>query len=101
MKQQHLSYPITHLVYINQPLLLPVSIRQLNYTLSNQDKKFASIRTNKDCKSVRSSEFMRTCHNMNIIFQTTGVYEYSINGEIDKFLANITRSLLLNSSHNK
>ena len=47
---------------------------------------------------------MRTCHNMNIIVQTTGGYASSLNGKSEipnKTLANITRALLLNSSHKK
>ena len=41
---------------------------------------------------------------MNIIFQTTGGYASSIHGKNEipnKTLANITRALLLNSSHKK
>ena len=47
---------------------------------------------------------MWTCHNMNIIVQTTGGYEYSLDGESEiqnKTLANITRYFLLKSDHNK
>ena len=50
----------------------------------------------------RSSGFMRTCHNMNIIVQTTGEYASSPNGKIkipNNTLDNITRDLLLYSSH--
>ena len=41
---------------------------------------------------------------MNIIVKTTGGYEYSLNGKseiLNKALASITISLLLNSSHKK
>ena len=41
---------------------------------------------------------------MNIIVQTTGIYESSLNGKIkssSKTLSNITGALLLNSSHKK
>ena len=51
-----------------------------------------------------SSEFMSTCHNMNIIVQNTGGDESSLNGKIEipnKILANVTRSLLLKSRHKK
>ena len=68
-------------------------------TLRNQDKKFAFVRVDEDGALSRSSGFMKTCHNMNIIFQNIGVYAYSINGKSEspnKTLANITRSLLLN-----
>ena len=47
---------------------------------------------------------MRTCHNMNIIVQTKGVYESSLNGKSeshDKTLYHITRAILLNSSYKK
>ena len=45
-----------------------------------------------------SYEFMRTCHNMNIIVQNTGGDESLLNGEIktpNKKLANTTIALLL------
>ena len=51
-------------------------------TLRNQDKKVAFIRVDEYASLARSSEFMRTCHNMNIIGQTTGEYAYSLNGKI-------------------
>ena len=73
-------------------------------TLRNQDEKFAFIRVDEDCALARSSELMSTCHNMNIIVQTTGGYASSLNGKSESpnnTLANITRALLLNSSHNK
>ena len=41
---------------------------------------------------------------MNIMFQTTGSDAYSINGKINipnNIVANITRALLMKSSHNK
>ena len=47
---------------------------------------------------------MRTCHNINIIVQTTGGGASSINGKsgsLNKTLANIMRALLLNPSHKK
>ena len=52
----------------------------------------------------RSSEFVNTSHNMNIIVQTAGWYASSINGKIEscnKTLADITRAIILNSSHKK
>ena len=73
-------------------------------TLENQDKKVAFIRVDEYGALARSSEFMRICHNMNIIVQTIGVDASSLNGKSespDKKLANITRALLLNSSHKK
>ena len=73
-------------------------------TLRNQDKKVAFIIVDEDGALARSSEFMKTCHNMNIIVQTTGGDASSLNGKSEspnKTLANITRALLLNSSHKK
>ena len=70
----------------------------------NKDKKSAFIRVDEDGALTRSSEFMNTCHNMNIMVQTTGGYASSLNGKHEipnKTLANITRSLLLKSSHKK
>ena len=70
----------------------------------NQDKKVAFIRVAEDEDLAISYEFMKTCHNMNIIVHTTGGYAYSINGKSESpynTLANITRALLLNSSQKK
>ena len=73
-------------------------------TLRNQDKKLVFIRVDKYEDQARSSEFMKTCYNMNIIVQNTGGDASSLNGKFkssDKTLFNITRALLLNSSHKK
>ena len=72
--------------------------------LRNQDNKAAFVRVYEYGALARSSEFMNTCHNMNIIVNTIGGYAYYINGKSEshnKTLANITRALLLNSIHNK
>ena len=72
--------------------------------MRNQDKKVAFIRVDEDGALARSSEFMKTCHKMNIIVQTTGGDASSLNGKSEssnKTLANITRDILLNSSHKK
>ena len=50
-------------------------------TFMNKDKKVAFTQVYKDGALERSSEFMKTCHKMNIIVQNTGGYEYSINGK--------------------
>ena len=50
-------------------------------TLSNQDKKVAFIRVDEDGALEISSEFMKKCYNMNIIFQTTGEDASSTNGK--------------------
>ena len=47
----------------------------------NQDSRVAFIRVDEDGLLERSSEFMKTVHNMNMIFQTIGGYAYSINGK--------------------
>ena len=67
--------------------------------LRNQDNKVAFIRVYEDGALARSSVFMNTCQNMNIIVQNTGVDAYSISGKSEnpnKTLSNITRALLLN-----
>ena len=49
-------------------------------------------------------KFLKTCHNMNTIVQTTGGYESSLNGNSEtpnKALDNTTEALLMNSSHKK
>ena len=73
-------------------------------TLRNQDKKLAFIQVHEDGALSRLSQFTKTCHSMNIIFQTTGGYASSLNSKSErpnKKLANITKDLLLNSSHKK
>ena len=70
----------------------------------NQDKKVAFIRVDKDVVLARSSESIKTCHKINIIVQTTGGYESSIDGKIEipnKTLDNVTKAILLNLSHKK
>ena len=49
--------------------------------LSNQDKKVVFIRVDKDVAQSRYFEFMKTCHNMNILVQTKGGYASSLNGK--------------------
>ena len=73
-------------------------------TLMNQDKKIAFIRVDEYGALAISSEFMRTCHNMNIIVRTIGGDSSSINGKSEipnKTLANITRYLLLKPNNKK
>ena len=82
----------------------PDILKFLVTTLRNQDKKVVFIRVYEDRELARSSEFTKICHNMKIIVQTTGVDESSINGKSEipnKTLDNITRALLLKSSHKK
>ena len=84
---------------------LPLDILKfLVTTLRDNDKKVEFVLVDEDRPILRSSEFIRTYHKMNIIVQTKRVYASSINGKIEspyKTLANITISLLLNSSHKK
>ena len=79
-------------------------LKFLPATLRNHDKKVPLIIVDKDGALVRSSKFMKTCHNMNIIFQTKGGDASSINCKSEspnnKF-GNITRALLLISIHRK
>ena len=73
-------------------------------TLRNQDKKAAFIRVDEDGALEKSNEFMKICYNMSITVQTTGGYASSLNGKIEspnKKIANITRAILLKSSHKK
>ena len=68
----------------------------------NKYKKVAFVRVDEDVSLARSSEFMRICLNMNSIVQTTGGGASYLNGKSESHnntLANITRALLLNSSH--
>ena len=94
------SYPFGFPYRIKRP---PLDILKYIFTsLSNQDKKLVFIPVNEDVALARSSELIKTCHNMNIIVQTTGGDASSLNGKIEspnKTLANITRALKLNSSH--
>ena len=50
-------------------------------TLRNQDKKVAFTRVDEDGELSRSYEFMKTCHNTNIIVQNTGGYASYLNGK--------------------
>ena len=50
-------------------------------TLSNQDKKVTFIKLYEDGELARYYEFMKSCHNMNIIVHTTVVDVSSINGK--------------------
>ena len=50
-------------------------------TLINQYNKVSFVKVDKDGERSRSYEFMNTCHNMNIIVQTTGGDASSINGK--------------------
>ena len=70
----------------------------------HHDKKVAFIKVDEDGTLARSSEFMRTCHNMNIIVQITVVDASSLNGKIkppNKTLDDTTGDFLLRSSHKK
>ena len=67
--------------------------------MRKQDHKVALIQVEEGGALEKSSEFMRTCHDMNIIVQTTDGYAYSINSKMEspnKTLYNITRELILN-----
>ena len=73
-------------------------------TFRNQDKKVLLILFNSDGALERSSEFMKTCNNMNIIVQTTGRDASSLNGNSESpnnTLDNNTRYIIMKSSHKK
>ena len=94
------SYPFGFLSRSKRPTL--DILKFLVATLSNQFKKVSFVQVDEDGALERYSEFMNKCHKMNIIVQITGGDVSSLNGKIksiDKTLANITRSLLLNSIH--
>ena len=73
-------------------------------TLSNKDKKVTIIRVYEYVSLGRSSEFMKTCHNINIVVQNTGRYASPLNGKSEipnNTFSNITRAVLLNLIHKK
>ena len=96
------SYPFIFPSIIKR---LPLEILKfLGATLRNQDNKVTFIRADVDVSLARSSEFMKTCHNINIIVENTVGDSYSLNGKIEmpnKTIYNITSALLLNSTHKK
>ena len=96
------SYPFG---FPSRNKLPPLEILEfLVATLINQDKKVAFIIVDEYGALERSSESMKTCHNMNIIVHTTGEYASSINGNSEipnNTLTNNMRALILNSGHNK
>ena len=59
----------------------PGVLKFLVTTLRNQGKKIALIRVDENVAIAISSEFVKACHNMNIVVQTTGVYASYINGK--------------------
>ena len=60
---------------------LTLGILKLLFTaLSNHNNKVAFIQVDEDFLLERSSEFMRTFHNMNIIVKTEGVDASSLDG---------------------
>ena len=83
----------------------PLEVLKVSITaLSNQDKKVAFIRVDEDGALVIYCEFMKIFHNMNITVQNIGVDSSYLNiksESTNKTLANITRALLLNSSHKR
>ena len=94
------SYPLEFPIRIKCPLL-----ENLNFIvtkLKNQDKKVASMRFDEDGELAISSEFIKTCQNINNIVQTTGGDKSSLSGKSE--IPNITHAfiktdLLLKSSH--
>ena len=73
-------------------------------TLGNKYKKVEFIPVDKCGSLERSYEFIKTCHNMNTIVQTTGEDASSLNGKSEipnKTIDNTTRALLLKPRHKK
>ena len=57
-------------------------LKLLVTTFNNSDNKVSFICVDEDGELAISSGFMRKCHNINIIVQTTGGDEYSLNGKV-------------------
>ena len=96
------SYPFYFISRIKRPThdILKLFVT----TLSNQYKKVYFISKGVYEALARYFEFMWTCHNTNIIFQKTDGDAYSLNIKSkipNKTLNNITRELLMKSSHNE
>ena len=73
------SYPF---VFPSRSKRPPLDILKLFVTtFRNQYKKFSFIKVDKYGELARSSGFVMTCHNMNIIVQTTGQDESFLNGK--------------------
>ena len=73
-------------------------------TLKNTDKQILFVGVDTYYALETSSEFMRKCHTINIIVQTTGGDTSSLNGKQgspNNTLDNIKRALLMNSSNKK
>ena len=64
------SYPFGFTSRIKRPHL--DILKSVVTTLSNKDNKVSLIRVDTDGALAGSSEFMGTCHNMNIVIQNTG-----------------------------
>ena len=96
------SYPF---VFPSRRKCPPLDILKfLATTLRNQDNTFVFIRVDEDGAPEISSKKAKKCHNMNIIVQTIGGDVSSINGKSEspnKTIDNITRDILLKSSHKK
>ena len=99
-----LCYYIPFWVYINNECPPLDIIKFLVTTLRNQDNKVSFVQFDEYGELSRSSEYISTCHNIIILFQTTGGDASYINGKSESYdntLANITRYLLLKSIHKK
>ena len=90
-------------VFLSRSKRPPLDIIKKSVTkLTNQHKKVSFIQFDEYGALAIFSGSMKTCHNMNVILQNKGGDVSSINGKSEspnKTLTNITRDLLLNSSH--
>ena len=77
-------------------------LKYLVTKLRNQDKKASFIQVDENGALNRYFGFMKTCHNMNIIVQTTGGDASSLIVKSEypnNKLVNITKVLLMNSNN--
>ena len=96
------SYPF---VFPSRSKCAPLDILKcIVTTLRNRYNKVTFIRVDEYGALARSYEFIKTCHNMNIIVHTTGgdsYYRNSKSESLNKTIDNITRALLLKPSNKK
>ena len=83
----------------------PIEILKIPVTtLRNHNKKVVIIQVDEDRALERSSGFINTCHNMNIMVKSIGGYLFFPNGKSsssNKTLANLIIYNIINSSRKK
>ena len=91
-------------IYTQQKIPTSLHPQLFFTTLRNQYKKVSFTWVDEYVALERSSEFIKTCHDINTIVQNTGGYASSINVKSESpnnTLVNIKRDLLMKSSHKK